>query len=102
MTACGRAVPVWRSEIYKRFRRVSSTRAWRVGGPDQKLGGTFCVDHQVGCCGLVGRGFDIRGFFFLDFRVSGFGTAARLGSGFLCLAFLVVVTLGCLSASVTA
>jgi hypothetical protein len=67
---------------------------WRGG----RLGG----DHQVGCCGFGGRGFDTRAALFLDSPVAGLGTAVGLGSGFPGLAvFLVAVTLGCMGDFVT-
>ena len=63
-------------------------------------GGSLGGDHQFGCCGFRGSGFDTPVFFF-DFTVSGLLAAVDLSSGFLGLAvFLVAVTLGCSGDSV--
>jgi hypothetical protein len=52
-------------------------------------------------CGFGGHGFDTR-CCFLDFPAAGLVAAVDLGWGFLGPAvFLVVVTLGCIGASVT-
>jgi len=52
--------------------------------------------------GLTAAVLTLAAAFFFDFPAAGLVVAVDLGSGFLGLAFfLVVVTLGCLGASVT-
>jgi hypothetical protein len=65
-------------------------------------GGNLSWDHQVGCCGLSGRGFSTRGCFLLVLSGSRFRDFVGLGLGFSDMTvFLVAVTLGCSGTSVT-
>ena len=70
-----------------RSRRVSSSHAWREGDKEIRDflewgGGTLGGDHQAGCCGCGGHGFDTHSCFSLDFPEACLGAAVDLGSGF--------------------
>jgi len=66
------------------------------------VGGTLVGTARSGVVGLAAAVLTLAAAFFLGFPVAGLGAAVDLCSGFLDLdIFLVVVTLGCLGASVT-
>ena len=89
--------------MYVRSQRVSSTYAWR--GRLSRRSEIFLsgeVEVQVGWCGMAVAVFILAAAFFLGFPVACLGAAMGLGSGFSGLPiFLVVVTIGCLGASMT-
>ena len=65
-------------------------------------GGSLFVDHQFAGCGFGSSGFYTRGYFLLGLPSSRVRGCCRFGIRLFGLAvFLLAVTLGCLSASVT-
>ena len=57
--------PVGREEMDERSLRVSTTHAWRGRWSRSEISSSGEVDHQAGCCGCGGRGFDTHGCFLL-------------------------------------
>jgi len=107
-TARGRAAPDGREKKDVRSRRVSSTHAckgrWsrRLEISSRGLVGLWLGTTRTGVVCLVAAVLTLATTFFFDFPAAGWAAAVGLGLGFLSPTFfLVAVTLGCLSTSVT-